>query len=314
LCKLQNAKERAEHDTNGSQRFTIERISALTNLDSHTVCKIFNCIIRVDRKSLAQCFQAFDLLLKPDDYGLFLPQPFGKLEQAPENRKETAPDRQATGKSLDCSAIGAASKPRTQLQNCRVNGLTPDVSIFYGHIAELATLTHWIRVDRCRLVALTGQGGSGKTFLAAKLVEQIQADFDYVIWQSLHHPPSINEYLTQVIHSVTGAREAESVEADVTTPCNRLTARAIDLLRSCRCLLILDNFETILQGCDPKQGGFNQLAGYYRPEFEGYHLFLKHSAETAHQSCVVLASRELPRNIRQQVGHGLPIRSLLVKG
>lgn len=67
LSKLQNAKQQVESSDN--QRFTLELLSLRTNLDPHTLCKIFNHTARVDKKSLAKCFQAFNLVLQPDDYG-----------------------------------------------------------------------------------------------------------------------------------------------------------------------------------------------------------------------------------------------------
>lgn len=66
LCKLQGAKQQIEY--NEDQKFTLECLSLRTGLDSHTLCKIFNRTARVDKKSLAKCFQAFNLVLQPDDY------------------------------------------------------------------------------------------------------------------------------------------------------------------------------------------------------------------------------------------------------
>ena len=66
LCKLQNAKQQTEDNNN--HHLTLELLSHRTGLDSHTLCKIFNRTNKVDKKSLAKCFQAFNLILQPDDY------------------------------------------------------------------------------------------------------------------------------------------------------------------------------------------------------------------------------------------------------
>ncbi len=62
----------------------------------------------------------------------------------------------------------------------RADGM-PDVSIFYGRTNEVVNLTQWIIPDRCRLVALLGMGGIGKSALAAKIVEQLASQFEYVV-------------------------------------------------------------------------------------------------------------------------------------
>lgn len=64
-----------------------------------------------------------------------------------------------------------------------------DVTTFYGRVEELATLTHWIVSDRCRLILLLGMGGIGKTSLSVKLAEQLQGSFEYLIWRSLRNAP-----------------------------------------------------------------------------------------------------------------------------
>ena len=66
-----------------------------------------------------------------------------------------------------------------------------DVDFFYGRQAELAQLQQWILVDQCRLVALLGMGGMGKTSLSIKLAQQLQSEFKWVIWRSLRNAPPV---------------------------------------------------------------------------------------------------------------------------
>jgi WD40 repeat protein len=180
-------------------------------------------------------------------------------------------------------------------------GEAVDVSIFYGRRAELNLLKQWIIVDRCRLIAILGMGGIGKTTLSVKLAEQIQHHFEYVIWRSLRNTPSIEEIVREAI-----AFLSDRQEIDLPETLDGKISRLIHYFRTSRCLLLLDNFESVLQG--------GTQAGIYNREFEGYGQLLRSVADVNHQSCVLISSREKPKGFAQREGANLPVRSLQLKG
>lgn len=191
-------------------------------------------------------------------------------------------------------------------------------STFFGRTEELTTLRKWsigdlssnnLFISRTRIVAIIGMGGTGKTALVAKLTEQIQDEFEYLIWRSLHSAPPIAELLGDLIQSSYN-RDKSSNELEVIPPLSTtLSGRIgqfIDLLRAYRYLIILDDWEAVLQS--------SQLAGYHRSGYEGYGHFIKQIAQENHQSCLLLVSREKPVEIALLTGEIVPVRVLKIKG
>lgn len=172
---------------------------------------------------------------------------------------------------------------------------------FYGRTTELTTLEQWIVQDHCRLVMLLGMGGIGKTALSVKLAQQIQDEFEYIIWRSLRNSPPLQDILTDLIKFLSNQQETDIPET-VEGRLSRLT----EYLRSSRCLLVLDNAETILRS--------GSHAGYYREGYEGYGQLLNYVAQAHHQSCLVLTSREKPKGLASHEGKTLPVRSLQLAG
>jgi WD40 repeat protein len=184
-----------------------------------------------------------------------------------------------------------------------------DVSVFYGRSAELASLEQWITQDHCRLVAVLGIGGIGKTAITVKLAEQIQDKFDYIIWRSLHNAPTINSLLANLIQFLSNQQETDLPE-DVSSRILQL----LGYLQKHRCLLVLDNVETIFGGAGISRRFSNCKAGYYREGYEEYGELFKRVGEIHHNSCVVLTSREKPKEVAALEGKTLPIRSLHLLG
>lgn len=196
-----------------------------------------------------------------------------------------------------CSQQQAANAEISQIHM----GEAIDVAKFCGRTTELETLSQWILGDRCRVVTLLGMGGMGKTALSVKIAEQLQGEFEYVIWRSLRQAPSFDDKMTDCI-KILSQQEVVTLPADHHEQITCL----IEYFRKSRCLLILDNFETILQ--------HGQRTGFYREGYESYGELLWRLGETEHQSCVLITSREKPAEIATLEGDGLSVRTLALSG
>ncbi|MCB8943613.1 MAG: NACHT domain-containing protein [Ardenticatenaceae bacterium] len=180
-------------------------------------------------------------------------------------------------------------------------GDAPDTAVFFGRQQELNTLTNWLTSDNCRLVAILGMGGIGKSALAAQLAHQVadqfqasNAAFDAVIWRSLRNAPPPAELFAELIRFFTHNSELQPPEEP-----RQAIAELLNHLRNGRILLILDNLETILH---PKNPG-DYLDGYH-----WYGELLRQVGETRHQSCLLLTSREEPTELSKLKGPHLPVR------
>jgi WD40 repeat protein len=182
-----------------------------------------------------------------------------------------------------------------------------DVSIFYGRTDELITLHQWILRDRCRLVTLLGMGGMGKTSLSVKIAEQVQDKFESVVWRSLRDAPLLEDLLSNLICFLAQAQpEKQAQDSPLPETISGKLSDLIEQLRLSKTLVILDNFDAVLQS--------GKRAGTYRSGYEEYGELLKRLGEISHQSCVLLTTREKPQEIAAQEGNLLPVRTLPLLG
>ncbi|MEC4990101.1 MAG: NB-ARC domain-containing protein [Oscillatoria sp. PMC 1068.18] len=176
----------------------------------------------------------------------------------------------------------------------------PELETFYDRVSELETLTTWILQQNCRLIALTGIIGIGKTTLAVKLVQQIKHEFDYVIWCSLEFLPTFTNFQAQLRQFISQSKKTDS-------PVNNPKSLSlIKYLQKYRCLVILDDVQNLFMS--------GELVGKYKPEYEEYKAFFKQIEKLSHQSCFLLIGWEQPREIAQKESTTKPIRTLRLSG
>src|SRR5262249_52113181 len=80
----------------------------------------------------------------------------------------------------------------------------------------------------------------------------------------------------------------------------------LEQLRARRVLLVLDNLEMLLEE--------GEGTGRMRAGSEGYAHLLRRMGETAHQSCLLLTSREKPADLVPLEGKRAPVRALRLAG
>jgi WD40 repeat protein/transcriptional regulator with XRE-family HTH domain len=172
-----------------------------------------------------------------------------------------------------------------------------DVSSFYGREHELEHLSQWVIEERCRMVSVLGIGGIGKSALTVKLMHQVAEHFQVVIWRSLRDAPSCESLLDECLQVL-----APQILRNESLSLERRLSLLLECLRTTRVFLVFDNLETLLEE--------GQHTGHIRSGYEGYTQLLRRIAETGHQSCLFLTSREKPITLMALEGSRAAVRSL----
>jgi predicted ATPase/DNA-binding CsgD family transcriptional regulator len=122
----------------------------------------------------------------------------------------------------------------------RLHNLPPQLTTFIGREDETEAITALLRDDRCRLLTLLGPGGSGKTRLALEVASRIGFFADGIYFIPLQPLNSIEFLVTAVADALDVSLHGHE------------TARGqlLNSLRDKHWLLILDNFEHLLDGVD----------------------------------------------------------------
>ena len=204
-------------------------------------------------------------------------------------------DGSASVPSAQPSPASGVAGPRRQSW-----GEAPDVDAFLGRASERESMRQWILDERCRLVAVLGLGGMGKSMLASRVAHDLAPHVDCLIWRSLANAPPPGAWMSDVI----GILAPELATSPAGEPAQM--ERLLELLSNGRTLLIVDNFESVLQP--------GEATGAYRPGFEQYGELLRRLGERRHQSCLIVTSREAPSELTRLGGAASLVRSLDLNG
>jgi ABC-type dipeptide/oligopeptide/nickel transport system ATPase subunit len=176
-----------------------------------------------------------------------------------------------------------------------------EIQPFWGRNPELTQLTTALQTDRAKLLAIVGSGGMGKTALAARTATTLGDEFDFVIWRSLRESPPLNSLLTEIVQFLS-----QYTEIDLPATPQRQIQKLLQYLRQHRCLVILDNCESIME-----QGVF---VGNYRSDYENYGDLFSAIGTTSHQSSVLLTSREVLPEVLELASPQGNVQSLFLQG
>src|SRR5947199_8175069 len=132
-------------------------------------------------------------------------------------------------------------------------------------------------------------------------MQQVAPHFGFVLWRSLQNAPPLERLLAECITFLS-----QQQKTDLPENVGERISLLLDYLRKARCLLVLDNVETILQE--------RNRAGNYRAGYEAYGQLFQRVGQASHQSCLLLTSREKPKELAPLEGKHWPVRTLVLTG
>ncbi len=191
----------------------------------------------------------------------------------------------------------------------------PALNSFRGRAQELKALKRWILcpAKSQKLMAICGIGGIGKTYLAVQLAEELNNNFEQIVWFKVKQAKAPEDLLKQLLSILQSnslppddaftdvLAEASSTSLVLSKdqsaePIKALIQRFIDYISKRRCLVVLDGFETVFKSYENSQktttdslhsaadappraptfiASRKQQSSLYKDNFDGYRQLLK---------------------------------------
>ncbi|MEM7125319.1 MAG: BTAD domain-containing putative transcriptional regulator [Chloroflexota bacterium] len=202
------------------------------------------------------------------------------------------------------SEINLTSNQESSLSTDDLYG-APLIGPFLGRVEELSFLRQSAIYDKCCLVVVLGMGGIGKTSLVAQFANEcatsIERPFDRVIWRSMLNAPTLIDLLADLI-PVLSNQQYTNVAHSVDEQLRQL----LTLFRQQRCLVVLDNAESIMQ--------IEEDSGTYRRGYDTYRQLWEWVANSRHQSTLIVTSRENFREVQRLTHDNEYVRAIHLNG
>jgi len=150
----------------------------------------------------------------------------------------------------------------------------PKLGNFYGRKEEISFLKYKINIFKERCISLVGVGGIGKSFLTAKLIEEILFEnpntYEYIIWKAVGRSLLVDDIVNDLINIFQLKSNKKSLPQKIS-----LLSQFFHLHR---CLLVLDGFEKLA-----RVENFEK-----RLEYED---FVAGIIDGSHNSCTIVTSQ-----------------------
>jgi tetratricopeptide (TPR) repeat protein len=183
----------------------------------------------------------------------------------------------------------------------RLFGGIPDVPPQWVGRDELLDELHRELVAKKKVIAIVGQGGMGKTSLAAKVIESVGVDidakaltqaclYDRVLFFTVENTDGFDTVTAELLKMVEPGVAASQAPRETID-------QIIAGLTKYRCLVVLDNLESLLQ---PQEVG-------RAIDIEVDNL-LNALVVCGHRSQIIITSREFPQGLKDRRGDGVDIK------